>query len=280
MNLYLRNVITEGPDAGYGYAVEPNATDSLDGFLTNGTDIESYLAFLPGILVHPSYLENHKVGFLPDDWEEGYEIKDSTGWQLCHELMYSKFPDDKRRKVIVPRSSNVEDAGEVGKKGLVPVTPREKALVTGALMSGFQHGHGDKYPEPFIDRMLAGEFTKLCEIWKVTSMIEPSTPPNKEGERGEKDAEDFLRKQGYSDSVTYPDKTTVEPTFQWVTVIRLLNEFAALSTRGKDAVEDGVNPLRVINWLHNNGLIAWSGTTEKTTGGLAKLFLVYNRWRY
>ena len=41
------------------------------------------------------------------------------------------------------------------------------AKIAGALMSGFQYGHGKKYPEPFIERMLAGEYTKLCQLWGV-----------------------------------------------------------------------------------------------------------------
>ena len=42
------------------------------------------------------------------------------------------------------------------------------------------------------------------------------------------EAKDFLLSQGYSEAVTYPDKTTVNPTFQWITVVRLMEEYAQL----------------------------------------------------
>lgn len=133
MNLYLRNVITEGPDAGYGYAVEPTmkkhdreyfygrpystGMDSydLEGIERHEQEWSNHLASLPGILVHPSYLETHKVGFLPDDWEEGYDQWWDECWQSCSVETYNSYQPELPnfyRKVILPRTSHEEALDE------------------------------------------------------------------------------------------------------------------------------------------------------------------------
>lgn len=101
--LYLRNVITEGPDAGYGECVKIETWST-------GWSVAEMTQDLPGILVHPSYLENHKVGFLPDDWEMGYEaLTVKSGWIETDKETYDLLSELERRKVILPRSSNAEE---------------------------------------------------------------------------------------------------------------------------------------------------------------------------
>lgn len=53
-------------------------------------------------------------------------------------------------------------------------------------------------------------------------------PPLREVVSAE-DAETFLNKQGYTEKVKYPDGKEIEPTFQRITVIRLLNEYLSQS---------------------------------------------------
>jgi hypothetical protein len=44
--------------------------------------------------------------------------------------------------------------------------------------------------------------------------------------------DEFLYKQGYTQKVRYPDGKEVEPTFQRITVIRLLEEYAKSQANG------------------------------------------------
>ena len=49
--------------------------------------------------------------------------------------------------------------------------------------------------------------------------------------------EDFLNKQGYAETVTLSDKTTVTPTFQRSTVLQLLKAYAEKDERDELALE-------------------------------------------
>lgn len=113
--LFLKSIITEGPDAGYGYVVTLDDFDHNESQFAPGykTQLDNYLKTATPIdtLVHPSYLENHKVGWLPDDWEEGYEVRYKQQWVPGTKEKYDEMLSIYRRKVIIPHTAPVEDAG-------------------------------------------------------------------------------------------------------------------------------------------------------------------------
>ncbi len=113
-----------------------------------------------------------------DEVKYKYEgLDENENWHPITESSYYITKPSRRRKLPVYNHFNDYIDPETvypnkGQEELIKgnYTPRERALVFGALMSGFQYGHGDKYPIPFIDRMTNGEYDKLCKLWNTDSV--------------------------------------------------------------------------------------------------------------
>lgn len=204
MNLYLRNVITEGPDKGYAFAVKTTMETPACWTFTGCTcgkcsEFETHIYSLPAILVHPSYLENHKVGWMLDDWEYQYEASDDSGqWHIISEGNYFITVPSRRRKVIVPRSSNLEDAGEVFPpiSLLIPGTQDSEINDDGHLAWSLKQAMDKgsipvEVSEPFerwlkiTDIKLSGEEAKAASVIFLAGMVAASQNPTAHPTQGE-----------------------------------------------------------------------------------------------
>lgn len=97
-------------------------------------------------------------------------------------------------------------------------------------------GEDNDFPEIDFREQIANELTRdelierLCEMHKSYTVMREEwfNKVHLGGVKAEeKTAEDFLIKQGYKKTIRNEKNVEIEPTFQWITVARLLTEFAS-----------------------------------------------------
>lgn len=292
---------------GYGVAIEkevhPPTMSSIGDHETYDQDERNYKkALSSGILVHPSYLENHKVGWMNDDWEEGYEYNSKDkGWISATKDACDLCPKEHCRKVIVPKvadwgigdkftTAETDDTifivKEVSECDVIAYDNRSRSGETHFAKWYIQkviprssnvEGSGEKYvyqdserrrnissthPTQGEDKREEGKLTAVEILEKhsplyfypreksgiVAAMQEYAhqftTPPNKEGERGEKEALEMAKDAAvsYCYKGVWPIEShpKVQNDNRGMYTHFKAGFTAALSTRGKDAVEEWI----------------------------------------
>lgn len=95
-------------EKGIGWAVESEREkpDESLKLWNQMAEWEQYIHSLPRLECHPDLWRGLRVWDQLPECEPEYQITTTKGWVKTHEAMYSRFPDEQRRIILVPVEAN------------------------------------------------------------------------------------------------------------------------------------------------------------------------------